>query len=96
MPAPAESVCRQVAIVGGGPAGMALALALKLHGVTAEVFEARERAAVRRDLRVLALSEGSRQILDWLGVWSQLAATPIETIHISQRGGFGRTLLRAA
>lgn len=85
-----------VAIVGGGPAGTALALALKLHDVTAEIFEARERAAVRRDLRVLALSEGSRQILDWLGVWSQLAATPIATIHISQRGGFGRTLLRAA
>ena len=75
---------------------MALALALKLHGVTAEIFEARERAAVRRDPRVLALSDGARQILDWLGVWSGLAATPIDAIHISQRGGFGRTLLRAA
>ena len=75
---------------------MALALALKLHGVKAEIFEARERAAVRRDPRVLALSDGARQILDWLGVWSGLSATPIETIHISQRGGFGRTLLRAA
>jgi len=75
---------------------MALALALKLHGVNAEIFEARERAAVRRDVRVLALSDGARQILEWLGVWSGLAATPIATIHISQRGGFGRTLLRAA
>ena len=87
---------RQVAIVGGGPAGMALALALKLHGVNAEVFEARERAAVRRDVRVLALSDGARQILDWLGVWSGLSATPIKTIHISQHGGFGRSCLRAA
>jgi 2-octaprenyl-6-methoxyphenol hydroxylase len=86
---------RQVAIVGGGPAGMALGLALKRHGVTAEIFEARERAAVRRDSRVLALSDGARQILDWLGVWSGLLATPITTIHISQRGGFGRTVLRA-
>ncbi len=75
---------------------MACALALKLHGVNAEVFEARERAAVCRDVRVLALSDGARQILDWLGVWSGLDATPIETIHISQRGGFGRTCLRAA
>jgi 2-octaprenyl-6-methoxyphenol hydroxylase len=74
---------------------MSLALALKLHGVTAEIFEARERAAVRHDPRVLALSDGARQILDWLGVWAGLSATPIETIHISQRGGFGRTLLRA-
>lgn len=75
---------------------MALALALKIHGVDSEIFEARERPAVRNDHRVLALSEGSRQILDWLGVWSGLAATAIETIHISQRGGFGRTLLRAS
>jgi 2-octaprenyl-6-methoxyphenol hydroxylase len=92
----AENSDRQVAVVGGGPAGMALALALKLHGVTAEIFEARERVAVRRDPRVLALSDGARQILEWLGVWSGLSATPIEAIHISQRGGFGRTLLRAA
>lgn len=75
---------------------MALALALRLHGVSAEIFEARERAAVRNDQRVLALSEGSRQILDWLGAWSGLSATAIETIHISQRGGFGRTLLCAS
>lgn len=84
-----------VAIVGGGPAGMACALALKLHGVNAEIFEARERAAVCQDARVLALSDGARQILDWLGVWSGLGATPIGSIHISQRGGFGRTRLRA-
>jgi 2-octaprenyl-6-methoxyphenol hydroxylase len=51
---------------------------------------------VHRDSRVLALSDGARQILDWLGVWSNLGATPIATIHISQRGGFGRTVLRAA
>jgi 2-octaprenyl-6-methoxyphenol hydroxylase len=86
---------RKVAIVGGGPAGMALALALRHHGVTSEIFEARERAAVRNDPRVLALSDGSRQILDWLGVWPQVMATPIKTIHISHRGGFGRTVLHA-
>ena len=55
---------RTVAIIGGGPAGLASALALKIHGIDAEIFEARERAMVRRDQRVLALSEGSRQILD--------------------------------
>ena len=87
---------RTVAIVGGGPAGMALALALKLHGHSAEIFEARDRAAVRRDARVLALSEGARQILDWLGIWSALSPTPIKTIHVSHRGGFGRTCLQAA
>lgn len=87
---------RKVAIVGGGPAGMALALALRHHGVTSEIFEARERAAVRNDSRVLALSDGSRQILAWLGVWPHSAATPIKTIHISHRGSFGRTMLHAS
>lgn len=75
---------------------MALALALKLHGIAAEVFEARERSAVKSDPRVLALSDGARQILDWLGVWAALPATPIDAIHISQRGGFGRSVLRAS
>lgn len=87
---------RSVAIVGGGPAGMTLALALHHFGVPCEIFEARERAAVHGDARILALSEGARQILDRLGVWPERAATAIRTIHVSQRGGFGRTLLRAA
>lgn len=84
-----------IAIVGGGPTGMALALALALHGCAGEIFEARERGAARNDKRILALSQGSRQILDWLGVWSQIAATPITAIHVSQQGGLGRTRLRA-
>jgi 2-octaprenyl-6-methoxyphenol hydroxylase len=42
------------------------------------------------------MSYGSRLILERLGIWPQIApATPIETIHVSQRGGFGRTLLSA-
>ncbi len=84
-----------IAIVGGGPAGMALALALHRHGVAAQVFDARPRGAAREDQRILALSHGSRQILEWLGVWQNIVATPIATIHVSQRGGFGRTRLSA-
>jgi 2-octaprenyl-6-methoxyphenol hydroxylase len=75
---------------------MALALALKLSGIDSEIFEARERTTVRRDARVLALSEGARQILDWLGIWCSLSPTAIRTIHVSHRGGFGRTCLQAA
>ncbi len=85
----------RVAIVGGGPTGMALALALRLQGIPAEIFEARARTAVRRDARILALSDGARQILDGLGVWHTLPATAIDTIHISHRGSFGRTVLRS-
>jgi 2-octaprenyl-6-methoxyphenol hydroxylase len=84
-----------VAIVGGGPAGMALALALHRQGVAATVFDARPRAAARDDPRVLALSYGSRLILEELGIWNDIEATPIDTIHVSQQGGLGRTRLSA-
>ena len=88
-----------VCIVGGGPAGMALALALKRKGVAAEVFEARSREAVRKDARILALSHGTQQMLDGLGVWSGLlangAATQIDSVHVSHRQGLGRTRMRA-
>ena len=48
-------------------------------------------------MRPLALSHGSRLILERLGAWDALSdATPIERIHISQRGRFGRTVLDAA
>ncbi len=84
-----------VAIVGGGPAGMALALALHYHGVSAEVLEARERQAVRQDGRVLALSHGARQILTVLGAWPPAQMTPIASVHVSHRGGFGRVRIEA-
>jgi 2-octaprenyl-6-methoxyphenol hydroxylase len=53
-------------------------------------------AAKSGDARAIALSHASRLILERLGAWPRLAVTPIETIHISQQGGFGRTLIRAA
>ena len=85
----------KVAIVGGGPAGMALALALAHHGIAARIHDARPRGAARQDKRILALSHGSRQIFEWLGVWPQIAATKIDAIHVSQQGGFGRVRLTA-
>ncbi len=53
------------------------------------------RGGAARDGRAIALSYASRLILERLGAWSRIPATPIETIHISQQGGFGRTLIRA-
>jgi 2-octaprenyl-6-methoxyphenol hydroxylase len=85
-----------ILIVGGGPVGMALALALKRGGMDPLLVDAREAGAAGSDPRVLALAPGTRQTLERLGVWSVLSPTQIETIHISQRGGFGRTLLRAS
>ena len=86
-----------VAIVGGGLVGMVLALALKHQGIAAVLHDARPRGAARSDPRVLALSHGSQQIFTRLGLWPHIAAaaTPITTIHVSQRGRFGRTRMTA-
>jgi 2-octaprenyl-6-methoxyphenol hydroxylase len=84
-----------VAIVGGGPVGLALALMLRRAGIACKVLDARPAGAADKDRRVLALSHGSRQILERLGTWQPIGATPIEAIHVSQQGSLGRTLLRA-
>jgi len=85
-----------IVIVGGGPIGAAVAIALQSSGLDLLVLEARP-AGLSHDARTLAMSYGSRLILERLGIWPRIEpVTPIESIHVSQRGGFGRTLLSAA
>ena len=87
-----------IIIVGGGPVGSVLALALQQQNRPFTMLEARVKSASHQDTRALALSYGSRLILEKLGVWDAVAAkaTAINTIHVSQRGGLGRTKLNAA
>lgn len=86
-----------VAIVGGGPVGIALAIALADAGIDVAVLEARPADLGVSDPRPIALSYGSRLILERLGVWDSLGtATPIHEIRVSQKGGFGRVAMRAA
>jgi len=89
---------KDIVIIGGGPVGSVLALALQQHGIAATVLEARAKGASHKDTRALALSYGSRIILERLGVWNEIegSATAIKKIHISQRGGLGRTKLSAS
>jgi 2-octaprenyl-6-methoxyphenol hydroxylase len=81
-----------VAIVGGGPVGAALAALAGSRSVA--VFEA--RAEPSTDARTLALSHASRELLEGAGAWPVEGVTPITSIHVSQRGGPGRTVLEAA
>lgn len=83
-------------IVGAGPVGLALALALKDAGLDIVLADTRTRDAVTRDPRDLALAHGTRLTLQRLGVWDALPTTAIEHIHISHQGGLGRTLIDAA
>lgn len=84
-----------IAIIGGGPVGLSVAIAAKLAGLDSLVLEARPES-VSRDPRVFALSYGSRLILEQLGVWEHVTgAHPIRIVHVSQRDRFGHTLLTA-
>ncbi len=75
---------------------MTLALALADNGLCVRLLDRRPRGAWSGDPRGLALSHGCRQLLERLGAWNATAGTPIHDIHVSQRGGFGRTRIEAA
>jgi len=84
-------------VAGGGPVGSALALALDRSGCKVTLLEARTGTDAADDARTLALSHGSCQILERLGVWPPgVAPVEILQINVSQRGGFGRVELTAA
>ncbi|MDO8420154.1 MAG: 2-octaprenyl-6-methoxyphenyl hydroxylase [Rubrivivax sp.] len=77
----------QIAVVGAGPVGLALALhaarLLPQAGIT--VFDARPADRdIGADPRTLALSLGSVQFLQRLGAWPAAAAEPILQVHVSQ------------
>ena len=83
-----------VAIVGGGMVGASLAVALEPLGVQVALIEAVPHSSAAQpsfDERTTALSNGSRRILETLGVWQHVAslATPIRKIHVSDQGRFG-------
>jgi 2-octaprenyl-6-methoxyphenol hydroxylase len=87
-----------VAICGAGPVGMALAALLARRGIPGEriaLVDARSLGQAISDPRSIALSWGSRTLLDDVGAWSAIggAATAIHQIHVSRRGHLGRSLM---
>ena len=84
-----------VTIVGAGPVGLALAGWLARRSATqalsVALIDAREPEDAVSDPRAIAVSQGSRMILEPLR-WPA-DATAIQRIHVSQRGHFGRTLI---
>ena len=85
------------AIIGGGPVGLVFAILNHTSVGKIQIFESKNRGATNQDNKALALSNGSRLILEEIGIWDRLDKniTKIEKIHTSQVGSFGRTLLDA-
>jgi len=77
----------RLAIIGGGPVGLALALLARQRcpGWSVSVFDTRDAAHdVAADPRTLALSLGSVQLLERLRIWPAGKAAPIRQVHVSQ------------
>ncbi len=88
-----------IAIVGGGPTGTALALMLAKHAPDPTRIALFHHDDVGRygyqatlDPRVIAINEGSRILLNDLGTWPKKFQA-IQKVHVSQRGRLGRTVI---
>jgi 2-octaprenyl-6-methoxyphenol hydroxylase len=92
-----------VAIVGGGLIGLCAALALQQTGRIVSVIESSPLLQSEKDptglnARSIALSYASVQILKALNIWTEVKhlASPIRTIHISSKGHWGVSRLKAS
>lgn len=89
-----------VIIIGGGHVGTSLALALrdKADVILIDSLAPADRAHPKQDNRIFALAEGTKRVLETLGVWGFLSKTvaPIAHIHVSNKGSFGASRLHAS
>jgi 2-octaprenyl-6-methoxyphenol hydroxylase len=88
----------EILICGAGPVGLSAAALLIARGVAPSgivLIDAKTLPQTAADPRSIALSHGSRQILQEIGAWP-IDGNPIRQIHVSRRGHFGRTLIDCA
>jgi 2-octaprenyl-6-methoxyphenol hydroxylase len=83
-----------IVIAGGGMVGSTLALALAPLGLRVAIVEPIPRSAAAQpsfDDRSTALSRSSQRMFEAMGLWQEIvaAATPIASIHVSDKGRFG-------
>lgn len=99
-----QTLTHDIIINGAGPAGGALALMLakktnhpkRIALVGDALGQAGAQAASDQnsspDPRTLALNHGSRVLIEQLEAWPEKSAD-IHTVHVSQRGRLGRTII---
>lgn len=91
---PEVEINTEVAIVGGGMVGMALALALSQYDIESILIEANDKddlGAESFDDRTLVINPASMQFWQSLGLWPDIAkhTTEINHVHVSNQGQFG-------
>jgi 2-octaprenyl-6-methoxyphenol hydroxylase len=87
----------QVVIQGAGPVGLACAIwllknHLDLKIVLVDKNPASDEFLASGDIRGIAISEGSKQLLESIGAWVEYAPA-IHQVHVSHKGHFGRTVM---
>lgn len=105
MTTTANTSTQQPIIIGGGMVGLTLALMLAKQNIAVTLLENIRYPEVADDMpyhssfdaRNTALSRRSVQIYKDLGIWAELEkyACPIQQVHISEQGSFGRARLIA-
>jgi len=83
-----------IVIAGGGMVGSSLALALEPLGLSVAIVEPVARTSTSQpsfDDRSTALSRSTQRMFEAMGLWREIvaAATPISSIHVSDKGRFG-------
>jgi len=89
-----------ILIIGGGMIGASMACAianLPLRIAIIEAFPFKSNNQPSYDARSIALAYGSKRIFETLNLWKKIDqnATPIEHIHVSNKGQFGVTRINA-
>lgn len=92
-----EDTAPQVLIHGAGPVGLACAIWLLQNNpdLKLSLFDkhpADDTFLENTDIRGIAISEGSKQLLENMGAWD-FSAPAIHQVHVSHRGHFGRTVM---
>jgi 2-octaprenyl-6-methoxyphenol hydroxylase len=90
-----DETATSIALLGGGPIGLATAVLLARAGFAPVVYDARPLEAALGDRRLLALSRGTWQLLQPLLGARAPKMAPIVDVWVSSAGEFGSTHIGA-
>lgn len=84
-----------IIIIGGGLVGKSIACALRHTNLSIALIDA--SAYDKPDPRLIALNYGSFSFLNQIDAWQHIEpySAPINEVHVSHRGQFGTTCMRA-